>query len=67
MSALLTDAPTVIAETSPTGAELPGWLETRGELLDAVMSYPAPLIAMGLAATGTTHLPTLLDYLTKGR
>lgn len=62
-----TETPTtlLVAETSPTGAELPDWLQTKDELLNAVMSHPAELIAMALAAMRTTHLPTLLGWLTQ--
>lgn len=52
-----------VASSSPTGAELPAWLHTQTELLHAVMAHPAELIAMALAATGTTELTVLLAWL----
>lgn len=63
MSTTIPDA-LAVAPTSPTGAELPGWLDTERELLDAVMGkHAAEKIAAALAVTGTTDLPTLLAAL----
>jgi len=45
-------------------ADLPAWLKTDRDPLDAVMAYPADQIAAALEASGTTDLPTLLDHLT---
>ncbi|GAB3166996.1 hypothetical protein GCM10027059_26880 [Myceligenerans halotolerans] len=62
MSTAIPDA-LAVAPSSPDGAELPAWLDTERELLDAVMAHPAGEIAAALQATGTTDLPTLLAVL----
>lgn len=62
MSTTIPDA-LAVAPTSPTGAELPAWLDTERELRDAVMAHPAEEITAALAATGTADLPTLLAAL----
>lgn len=59
--------PVTVAPSSPHGAELPSWLDTTYELQKAVMRHPAPLVAMALASCGTTHPPTLLEWLQRGR
>jgi hypothetical protein len=63
MSTMTTIPDALVIEPGPTGAELPPVLDTRQELLDAVMRQPAARIAAALYETRTTDLPVLLDRL----